>query len=138
MFKGEGSVKFQTTDPMPKVLQSVEEGLEPLGKVSISNNGSITTSPKDKFHSFLTDTTIEGKFGKSRTPNEYSVTLSYSCAPSIANWAIMGVVTLFTCILGWPPIIETAMKKKALSKEAEKSLEELKDSFFYGPPRLES
>jgi hypothetical protein len=128
MFKGESSVKFHTSDPTPKILESVEESLERLGKVSISNKGLITISPKDKFHSVLTDTTIEGKFEKGRKPNEYSVTLSYSCAPSVLNWAVMVIGTLSLCI-GWVAIFETIMKKGVVSKELQAALSDLEGSF---------
>jgi hypothetical protein len=128
MFKGESSVKFQTTDPTPKILESVEESLERLGKVSINNKGTISVSPKDKLHSFLTDTTLEGKFEKGRKPNEYSVTLSYSCAPSVVNWLIIIGGTLFICV-GWVAIFETVVKKGTVGKEIQATLEELESSF---------
>src|SRR5258706_13667183 len=97
MFKGESSVKFKSAKPIAEVFSTVEDTLLPLGKVQINNRGVISISPKDKYCSFLTDTTIEGEVKKGKMPDEYTVTLNYDCSPSVANWII--TIGGFACLI---------------------------------------
>jgi hypothetical protein len=98
MFKGESSVKFKSEKPIAEVFSQVEDTLQPLGRVQINNRGVISAVPKDKYQSFLTDTTIEGDVRKEKTSGEYTLTIKYDCSPSAMNWVITigGLLCLWT------------------------------------------
>jgi heme exporter protein D len=134
MFKGESSVKFKSAKPIAEVFSLVEDTLQPLGKVQINNRGVISVSPKDKYQSFLTDTTIEGDVRKEKTPEEYTLTIKYDCSPSVMNWIITigGFACLVWVVIGVAclalPVL-SLMTKNNLAKDAEKLLHDVEAAF---------
>ena len=124
MFNGESFVTFKTTKPMQKVISTIEDTLQRLGKVQINNRGSISISPKDTFQTFLVDTTIAGEMKKGKTADEFIVTLHYKCAPSAVTWIIAAVGTVMFCF-GFLVLLVPVVTKSNLGTESEKCLHEI-------------
>lgn len=120
MFRGEESIKITTTQPEAVVREKVEEALSEIGRVRIDKRGSLEITPKDKFSSLLTETTMEGQINKKKD-GEYEIVINYNCKPSIINWVIIVGGTLMLCI-GWVAIFVPMTEKAKVSKAVRNAL----------------
>jgi hypothetical protein len=85
MFKGTTSLSFKSTKAKSEVLKVVEEQLENLGMVSISETGGITIS-SGRFDGTGYKTSIVGRV--SDRDGKFTVTLDFEAKPDTMGWVI--------------------------------------------------
>lgn len=132
MFQGEETASLPVSLAETVVYQKIEEVLGELGRVRVNKRGNITISPRERFNSFLTDVSMEGNVRKTR--DEYEISIAYSCKPSTANWIIIVIGTLTTC-LGWVTIFVPMSSKSSVGRAIQDALADLEDSCTMRQPQ---
>jgi hypothetical protein len=130
MFSGEERASFTTELAEAEFHYKVQEALEPLGEVDVSDDGDISIAPKASLVSFLSTVTITGQVKS--TDDGYKVSVEFSVAPSALCW--VGAIVLGCFIL--PPFgflllaAPLLLDKPNVVTAAKKGLGELKDSIY--------
>lgn len=127
MFKGEESITFTTTKPQEAIASTIEECLQRFGKVSVSKKGAIDIEPRSKYKTTFSEVVFEGSMEQSKkTPQQWSVTLSYSVKPTILCWIVAVIGTTAVC-LGFLVLLVPYMAKGKIQQEVIKALHTLED-----------
>jgi len=97
MFKGISSTNFRTDKPKSEVFNIIEENLEALGSVDISENGVIKIYA-NKNNSWSHDCFIDGKVRE--RDGKYSIDIDIVVKPKTILWVLVicygiGLVLLF-------------------------------------------
>jgi hypothetical protein len=127
MFNGEERVTISTDTPAEEFDEKVNEALESLGQVEISEGGSIAIFPKTSMVSFLSTVTISGKI--KRTDDGYKVNLQYDISPSPVCWVAAILLFCFSLVGGAIILAPLVLDKPNVARIAESALRDLKDSF---------
>ena len=118
MFNGDVSVSFRTSK-VDEVSRTVEECLEILGNVAISDSGGITITGS-RFDGFGYSTEIVGRLRE--RDGTVTISLDIQAKPEIVAWAIG--VCLFP--LGCAIFILPANAKSEIVRKAHQALGEMK------------
>src|SRR5574343_110590 len=85
MFKGNIITSFSTSKDKAKVLQYMEESLEAIGNVQISDSGSIKIA-SSRFDGFSYKSEITGLIKESE--GKYTLSFDYMFSPTAIGWVI--------------------------------------------------
>ena len=114
MFKGSQNTNFKSDSPIEKVHEIIQENLQTLGSVQISDSGLIKINAS-RFDGFVHECEITGTVREKE--GKYSLVLDWEAKP---KWLI--VIVIAVCTIGWglpvlilPFIASNDMKKKASS-----------------------
>ncbi len=129
MFSGDERASIATEVHEEDFYQKVQDALEPLGDVEVSEDGDISISPNAAMTSFASTLNISGKVKS--TDDGYKVDVSYDLSPSAVLW--IGAIALGCFvfpIVGFVAIIAPlVLDKPNVQKATEKALRDLKDEF---------
>ena len=78
MFSGEESVRIADQGGDERTYDFVEQNLESLGRVRVSERGRIMIAPRGSFEGALAKATMEGSVRR-RKKGGYEVVISYTC-----------------------------------------------------------
>lgn len=97
MFKGISSINFKTEKSRADVFNIIEENLEPLGTIDISENGVIKINAS-KNNSWSYDCFLEGKIRE--RDGKYSIDIDIQVKPKTILWVLVicygiGLLLLF-------------------------------------------
>jgi hypothetical protein len=120
MFKANSSTSFKTDKPKTEVFKVIEENLETLGSVEISDNGVIKINAS-KNSSFSHDCMIDGKVREK--DGKYSIDIDVEAKPTVVLWV------LALCGIGLIMLILPYMAKGELSKKADRALDNIRMEF---------
>ena len=120
MFKANSSTNFKTDKPKAEVLKVIEENLETLGSVEISDNGVIKINAS-KNSSFSHDCIIDGKVREKE--GKYSIDIDVEAKPTVVLWVLP------LCGIGLIMLILPYMAKGELQKKADRDLDNIRMEF---------
>ncbi len=123
MFKGSESTNFKTDTPQEKVYEAIQDELETLGSVVISDNGIIRISGT-KFNGFSHEVIINGRIRTKE--NRYNIELDWEAKP---NWFLVILTALCLVGIGIALLIFPYMASKDLQKKISTSLDNIKFEF---------
>ncbi|HXD93269.1 MAG TPA: hypothetical protein VNX01_08655 [Bacteroidia bacterium] len=111
MFKGNASTSFKTSKTKKEVFDIIEEELEVLGTISISQSGNIEIV-SSKFNGFGYKVTLDGKI--SERDGKYTINIDFNASPGFAAWAItICFFPLGACIMILPNNAQSDMQQKS-------------------------
>ena len=123
MFNGEESVRIPDRGGDDQTFEYIEENLDGLGRVRISDRGRIGISPRASFENALSKTLMQGTARK-RKNGEYEVVITYTCTFNTLGWVIFSIrILLF--LIGLLVILAPMMQKSEVSRRISRSLQEL-------------
>jgi hypothetical protein len=126
MFSGVEVVTVASNLSEDAFEDALKDTLRSLGRVSINSRGSLDIDPRDGIKSFLTDVSIEGTVRRKKN-NDYEVSITYSCSPTVINWVL--AVLLFLCtMVGAVIILVPLLEKDKVGKAVKRALNELEDA----------
>lgn len=123
MFKGSLSTNFKTDQSKEKVYENIQDQLESLGSVELSDRGIIKINAS-KFSGFAHDCVIEGKIRERE--NKYTVELEWEANP---NWGLVIIVSLCLFGLGLVLLIFPYMANADIQKRAASVLDNIRYDF---------
>lgn len=122
MFNGTNNLTFKTDQPKAKVFELIEEELQNLGSVDISDRGMIKINAS-KFSGFAHETIIEGSIREKE--GKYTIQLDYKIKLNTVGWLI-GICTL---PFGLAIFIFPILAKNEVSQKAESAFNNLRAEF---------
>jgi hypothetical protein len=126
MFSGVEVVTVTSNLSEDAFEDALKDTLRSLGRVSINSRGSLDIDPRDGIKSFLTDVSMEGTVRRKKN-NDYEVSITYSCSPTVINWVL--AVLLFLCtMIGAVIILVPLLEKDKVGKAVKRALNELEDA----------
>ncbi len=125
MFYSEEFTRFHTNLPPSKIVATIEEVFERIGRVEFFDRGEFEVS-SSKFRSFATDVTVNGKLSKGRKEGEWSLRIEYSVKPSPLCWVIAIVGLLF--LIGPIIFITPFLAKSEVQRAVERTVRDFRDS----------
>jgi hypothetical protein len=123
MFKGSNSTNFKTDKPKEKVYQVIQDNLETLGNVEISDRGQIKINAS-RFSGFIHDSEITGTIREKE--GKYTVELEWEAKP---KWLIFIIVAFFSCGLGLALLILPIIANSDMQKKAASALDNIRFEF---------
>lgn len=123
MFKGSQNTNFKTDMLKEKVYEIIQENLETLGNVDISDKGQIRINPS-RFNGFAHDCEITGTIREKE--GKYSVELDWEAKP---KWIIVIIAALCLVGLGLLLLILPFMANNDMQKKVSSSLENIRFEF---------
>jgi hypothetical protein len=120
MFKGNSAVSFKSSKTKLEVFQIVEDELEVLGNLSMSNSGGITITGS-KFSGFSYNTIIEGRV--SERDGRFTVYLDFQAKPSVIGWLISICAFPIGCLI----LILPNNAKGDMQRKSDMALSEIKE-----------
>jgi len=121
MFKANCSTSFKTEKSKSEVFAIIEDNLETLGSVVVSDSGNIQINA-EKNNSFSHSCLIQGKI-KERD-GKYSIDLDIEVKPSILIWVLILFGGLGLILLALP-----LLAKNDLQKKADRALDNIRGDF---------
>jgi len=91
MFKGSNNVSFKTDKPKEKVMEMIQDSIESVGSVDISDSGMIKINAT-KYGGFGHESSIEGTIRERE--GKYSVQIDFQSKLNTVGWII------FICTIG--------------------------------------
>lgn len=126
MFSGVEVVTIASTLSEDAFEDAMKDNLRSLGRVSINSRGSLDIDAREGLKSFLTDVSMEGTVRKKKN-NDYEVSITYSCSPTVINWVL--AVLLFLCtVVGAIIVLVPLLEKDKVGKAVKKALNDLEDA----------
>ncbi len=119
MFRGNLSIRINTSKSQEEVYNHVEDALEDLGRTSISNSGTISVLGS-KFTGFGFASEIEGRIVKRE--DYYNLDLDFNSKPEILSW----IIALCFFPVGMAMFILPYNAKGEFDKKAKRILNDLK------------
>jgi hypothetical protein len=121
MFKSNCSTNFKTDKSKSEVFKTIEDNLDSLGSVEISDNGTIKINAS-KNNSFSHNCFIEGKIKENQ--GKYSIDLDIEVKPSMIIFLLIicGGVGLLLFALPF-------LAKSDLQKKADRVLDNIRNEF---------
>lgn len=126
MFSGEESVRITDQGGDERTYDFVEQNLESLGRVRVSDRGRITIVPRASFESALAKATMDGSVRR-RKKGGYEVVVSFTCTFTTLGWVIF-VIGFLLFLLGLLVIMAPAMQRTEVARRIARSLQELEES----------
>ena len=120
MFKSNCSTNFKTDKSKSEVFKTIEDNLDSLGSVEISDNGTIKINAS-KNNSFSHNCFIEGKIRENQ--GKYSIDLDIEVKPSMMIWLMM------FCAVGILLLALPLLAKGELQKKTDRALENIRNEF---------
>ena len=117
MFNGSQNTNFKTDKPKEKVYQVIQDNLETLGNVEISDSGLIKINAS-RFSGFAHDGEITGNIREKE--GKYSVELEWEAKP---KWIIIIIAGLCLFGLGLALLILPFMANNDIQKKAASALD---------------
>jgi hypothetical protein len=121
MFKANCTTSFKTDKLKSEVFKIIEDNLETLGSVDVTENGTVRINA-EKNNSFSHNCQIQGKV-KERD-GKYSIDLDIEVKPSLLIWALIIVGGLGLILFALP-----LLAKSDLQKKADRALENIRTDF---------
>lgn len=119
MFKGSQSTNFKTDKPKEKVYEVIQDNLETLGNVEISDRGQIKINAS-RFSGFAHDGEITGIIREKE--GKYSVELEWEAKP---KWLIIIIAALCLIGIGLALLILPFMANSDIQKKAASALDNI-------------
>jgi len=123
MFKGSESTNFKTESSQEKVYESIQDELETLGSVTISDSGVIRITAS-RYSGFSHEAEITGRIRIK--DNKYNIELEWEAKP---NWVIVILVALCLFGVGLALLIFPYMANKEMQKKCRVALDNIKFDF---------
>ncbi len=123
MFKGSQNINFKTDKPKEKVYQVIEDNLETLGNVDISDRGQIKINAS-RYSGFAHDSEITGTVREKE--GRYTVELEWAANP---KWIVIILVALCFMGIGLLLLILPYMANNEMQKKANSALDNLRYEF---------
>jgi hypothetical protein len=126
MFSGVEVVTIPSNLSEDAFEDAMTDSLRSLGRVTVNSRGSLDIEARDGIKSFLTDVSMEGTVRRKKN-NDYEVSLTYTCSPSVMNWVL--AILLFLCtMIGAVIILVPLLEKDKVGKAVKRALTELEDA----------
>lgn len=125
LFSGSANTSFKTDRPFKEVVKLVQDTLENIGTVDISEKGQIVVNAK-KFDNFSHEASIEGSIREKE--GKFSIELNYEAQMTTVGWVLV-VVGLFCAGAGLLVLIFPFMSKNEMKKKIEKALDDIRFDF---------
>ena len=126
MFSGEESVRIADQRGDDRTYDFVEQNLESLGRVRVSDRGRISITPRGSFEGALAKATMEGSVRR-RNKGGYEVSISYTCSFTTLGWVIF-IIGFLLFLLGLLVILAPAMQRTEVARRISRSLQELEET----------
>ena len=123
MFKGSQNTNFKSDSPIEKVHEIIQENLETLGSVDISDRGQIRINAS-RFNGFVHDCEITGTVREKE--GKYSVELEWEAKP---KWLIIIIAALCLVGLGLVLLILPFMANNDMQKKVSSALDNIRFEF---------
>jgi hypothetical protein len=123
MFKGSQNTNFKADTPKEKVYEIIQENLETLGSVDISDRGQIRINAS-RFNGFVHDCEITGTVREKE--GKYSVELEWEAKP---KWIIVIIAALCLVGLGLGLLVLPFMANNDMQKKASSALDNIRFEF---------
>jgi hypothetical protein len=123
MFKGSQNTNFKTDKPKEKVYEVIQDNLETLGNVEISDRGQIKINAS-RFSGFAHDSEITGTIREKE--GKYSVELEWEAKP---KWIIIILAALCLVGLGLLLLVLPFMANNDMQKKAASALDNIRFEF---------
>jgi len=125
LFSGSATTSFKTDKPFNEVVKHVQDMLENIGTVDISEKGRIVVNAK-RFDNFSHESTIEGSIREKE--GKFYIELNYEAQMTTVGWVLV-VVGLFCAGAGLLVLIFPFLSKNEMKKKTEKALDEIRFDF---------
>lgn len=122
LFSGTANSSFKSDKPFPEVLKLIQDALENVGPVDISDKGLIAINARG-FSGFSHDAsisgTIRGKDGK------YFIDMNYEARMTTVAWVLV-VIGFFCFGAGLLVLLFPLLSKNDMKKKVEKALDDIR------------